>query len=112
MTTNYADIDNLKRRVYFHSATLDDRYEWEKLTPSFGSELREKHPDLTTEAAHELDMLGVTLHHGRPPEWADGLDRYRMIGCAHREADRDGALCTHCGHAFDHKPAAKTRRRK
>lgn len=102
--TNYANIDALKRRVYFHSATLDDRYTWEKLTPSFGRELREQHPELTTEQHHELDMLGVTM---RPEqvEWADGLDRYRMVGCAHRPVDRDGALCTHCGADVDYTPA-------
>lgn len=110
--TNYADIDDLRRRVYFHSATLDNRFKWEKLTPGFGATLRETHPGLTVEQAHELDMIGVTLRPDQDPQWADGLDRYRLVDCAHLEMYRDGKLCTFCGHENYYEPPAQTAARK
>jgi hypothetical protein len=44
--------------------------------------------------------------------FADNFRRFRLVDCAHRDADRDadrdGDLCTHCGHHFAHKPPVKT----
>lgn len=68
--TNYVDLDELKNRIYFQTATMDDRFTWEEILPVA----------------------------------EDGMRRYRMTGCAHREADRDGNLCTHCGYADPYEP--------
>jgi hypothetical protein len=70
--TNYVDLDELRGRVFFRAASLDDRFIWEKI------------PD------EQLYGMGIS----------DGFERFRLIDCAHRPVDRDGDLCTHCGHAF------------
>lgn len=76
--TNYVDLDDLRSRVYFESATLDDRYTWEEIAP-------------------DPDVAQTTYD-----RWTDGFRRFRLVDCAHRAADRDGALCVHCGHEFPH----------
>jgi hypothetical protein len=76
--TNYVDIPDLQTKIYFHTATLDDRYVWEEIKPGPAyADLAERRDDGW--------------------QWADGTSRYRLLGCAHREQDRDGVLCTHCG---------------
>lgn len=79
--TNYADLETLRKNVYFATATHDHRFVWEKIDP----------------ADYSGGDISITLHPGNRVEWTDGLDRYRIVGCAHPEAYRDGALCTHCG---------------
>jgi len=78
--TNYVDLDDLKSRVYFETATVDDRYTWEEITPD--------------------PAIAQTTY----DQWTDGFRRFRLTGCAHRAVDRDGELCTHCGHAFPYSP--------
>lgn len=82
--TNYVDLDELREREFFITATQDDRYVWEEIKPY---------------ADHPAAELA-----GDQWVWADGTSRYRLVGCAHREADRDGALCTHCGHEDSYEP--------
>jgi hypothetical protein len=69
---SHVDLDSLKQNVYFVTATLDERYTWQKIP------------------AEDLPGLGIT----------DEADRYRITGCAHREADRDGDTCGHCGESI------------
>lgn len=76
--SGYVDLDTLKENVYFVTATLDERFVWEKIPPA-------------------------------EDQWHDGMDRYRITGCAHPPAYRDGALCTHCGHADE--PVRKGRKK-
>lgn len=76
--TNYTNVPDLQTKIYFVTATYDDRYVWEEIQPG---------PDYADLAERSGDGW----------VWADGTSRYRMLGCAHRDADRDGALCTHCG---------------
>lgn len=85
--TNYVDLDELRDRVYFRSASLDPRFVWEEIQPG---------PEFSDIA--EID--------GDRWVWADGLSRFKLVDCAHRDVDRDGDLCTHCGHAFEHSPHA------
>jgi hypothetical protein len=77
--TNYVDLDELKTRTFFESATKDPRFVFEEVEP-------------------------LEDDHGRV--WS----QFKIVDCAHRETDRDGDLCTHCGHAFAHKPRAVTKR--
>ena len=98
----YVDISELRLGVYFESATLDDRFKWQEIDPD---------PAVGT--------VINTAPSGEDPVyvWADNFRRYRLLGCAHREADRDGALCTHCGHQNPYEPpkqeaARKTRAKK
>jgi hypothetical protein len=81
---SHIDLDELKARVFFGTATQDDRYVWEKIPGS------------------ELDALGIS----------DGLDRYRITGCAHPEAYRSGNRCTHCGGQNPYEPPAAEAARK
>ncbi len=46
------------------------------------------------------------------PDIAPVFRRFRLTGCAHREVDRDGSLCTHCGHQFEYKAPKMTAARK
>jgi hypothetical protein len=86
--TNYVDLDELKDRVYFESATFDRRFKWSEIMPD---------PKVAPVIAGEG---------GEPDRWADGFRRFHLLDCAHRDVDRDGDLCTHCGHAFEHSPHA------
>jgi hypothetical protein len=70
--TNYVDLDDLRKRRFFESATFDPRFVWEETEP--------------------------LVSDGK--SWR----RFRIVDCAHRPVDRDGDLCTHCGHAFEHSP--------
>lgn len=70
--SEYVDLEKLKNRMYFSAASLDPRFVWEKISDD------------------ELYALGV----------GDGFERYRLIDCAHREADREGDVCGHCGKSF------------
>lgn len=81
---SYVDIDSLKQNVYFVTATLDDRYTW-ALIPR-----------------DELADLGIT----------DDADRYRITGCAHREAYRIGGTCSYCGNENPYEPPAAEAARK
>jgi hypothetical protein len=85
--SGHVDLDSLKQNVYFVTATLDDRYTW-ALIPR-----------------DELANLGIT----------DEADRYRITGCAHREADRIAGSnrCGHCGgENYYEPPAAEAARKK
>jgi len=75
---NYVDLDELRSRVFFEVATTDDRFVWEEISPDPG--------------------IAQTTY----DQWTDGFRRFRLLDCAHREVDRDGDLCTHCGHEFPH----------
>jgi len=86
--TNYVDLDELRKGVYFHTATMDDRFTWERIEPD-GS---------------VAEVVAGT--------WFDGLDRYRLTGCTHKEIYRDGKLCTVCGQANPYEPPAETAARK
>jgi len=86
--TNYADLEALRDGVYFESATQDSRFVWEEISP----------PDPSV-----AEVIGGV--------WFDGFRRFRLLDCAHRDEDRDGDLCTHCGYAFP-APEKKAASRK
>ena len=86
--SGYVDLEELQGNVYFESATLDDRYVWEEVQPD---------PEIA-------EVTGGV--------WFDGLRRFRLVRCAHREADQDGKLCTHCGHQNPYEPPEQTAARK
>lgn len=86
----YVDLEELQGNVYFESATLDRRYKFEEIQPD---------PSI----AEVLAGSGT---------WMDGLRRFRLVDCAHREDYRDGSLCTFCGHANPYEPPAETAARK
>jgi hypothetical protein len=88
MTTNYVDVEELRTRVFFETATLDPRFTFEEIIPA--------------------DPAIAEVMNGR---WMDGQRRFRLIDCVHPETMRDGVLCTHCGHA-DQVPPAKKRASK
>ena len=83
--SGYVDLDELKDRVFFRTATHDDRFVFEEIEPG---------PDHSDEAELSGDRW----------VWADGTSRFKITGCAHRDADREGDVCGHCGKSF-----AKTR---
>lgn len=118
--TNYVDLEELRNRVFFESATRDDRFVWRRIVPveDVQKNLLPANPDLTQDQITELGRVGV-IYGVDAPRWADGFNRFMIVDCAHRPADRDGALCTHCGHAFEEprspapvKKAAARRRKK
>lgn len=83
----YVDVDELSKGVYFMSATLDARFVWEEIDPS---SLPADHPLVLQVGTAQPVLDGPVI-------FADNLRRFTLVDCAHREADRDGALCTHCG---------------
>jgi hypothetical protein len=96
--TDYVDVKELRRAVYFESATHDQRFLWEEIIPA---DLPDDH-SLIAEVGVVQPLLDG------PVIFADNFRRFRLVDCAHRDADRDGDLCTHCGHHFAHKPPTKT----
>lgn len=86
------DLEELKQREFFVTATQDDRYVWAEIKPSAD------HP------AAEYSGDGWT--------WADGTSRYRLVRCAHREIDRVGRKCGHCGADNPYEPPAQESARK
>lgn len=87
--SSYVDIESLRENVYFVEATLDTRFTWKEITPA--------------------DPSVAEVMNGR---WMDGLQRFRLTGCAHPESYREGARCTHCGHENPYEPPAVTTARK
>ena len=85
---DYIDLEELKGRVYFAQAALDDRFVFEEIQPD---------PSVA-----EV-VNGV---------WMDGLQRFRLTDCAHLEAYRDGDLCTYCGRQNPYEPPKMTAARK
>jgi len=104
--TNYVDLDELRDRVYFRAASLDDRFVWRQIFPveDVENNLLRANPQLTPAQIEVLGKVGVIHGPNTPPRWADDFERFMIVDCAHREVDRDGDLCTHCGHAFEHSP--------
>jgi hypothetical protein len=100
----HVNMEELKTRVFFKMATLDDRYVWEEIVAS---------PD--NESLVGIEAVDITQM-GELPErtyiWADGATRYRIARCAHREMDRHGDLCGHCGVKNPYEPPAQTAARK
>jgi hypothetical protein len=84
--SEYVDLEELKHRVYFRAASLDPRFVWEKISDE------------------DLDTMGIH----------DGFERFRLVDCAHRDADRiaGGRQCGHCGHENPYEPPAATAVRK
>jgi len=80
--SEYVDLDDLKQRRYFESATLDPRFVFEETEP--------------------LEEHGVV--------WK----QFRIVDCAHRDVDREGDACGHCGKDFTpvKAPVRKRRSRK
>jgi hypothetical protein len=96
--TDYVDVDELKTRLYFISATLDERFLWKEVVPTYPAELLlTENPGLPDSMISELGKVGIVSSPTTEPRWADGFRRFRLIACAHRPVDRDGLLCTHCG---------------
>ena len=58
--TNYVNIDELKKTVYFITATLDDRLEFEEITPDLDGTRRFR---LTGCAHRPVDRDGVLCTH-------------------------------------------------
>ncbi len=85
----YIDLEELQGRVYFAQAAIDDRFTWEEIQPD---------PSIA-----EVTSGGV---------WFDGLQRFRLVDCAHLEVYRDGSLCTYCGHQNPYEPPKTTAARK
>jgi hypothetical protein len=85
--TDHVDLDDLRKRTFFESATLDPRFVFEETDPLTDGE--------TT--------------------WR----QFKLIDCAHRDVDREGDVCGHCGKDFTPAPVkapvkktAARRRRK
>jgi len=87
--SGYIDLEDLQGNIYFVNATMDDRYVWEEIAPD---------PSLA-----EVTSGGT---------WFDGLQRFRITDCAHKESYRRGDLCTFCGHKNPYEPPAVTAARK
>lgn len=104
--TNYVDLDALRRNVYFRAASLDPRFEWRQIWPvqDVENDLLTANPGLTSEQIEILGKVGIKFSPTRDPQWADGFERFMIVDCAHRDVDRDGDLCTHCGKAFEASP--------
>lgn len=117
--TDHVDLDDLKDRVYFESATYDPRFVWRKIYPvkDVESDLLRANPGLTKKQITELGKIGITYSPVTDARWTDGFDRFMIVDCAHRDVDREGDVCGHCGKDFTpvKAPAKKTaarRRRK
>lgn len=95
--SSYVDLGELVGGVYFHTATLDDRFTWAEIDP----------------ASYDGHDAGDLLEQsGDQVVWVDGLKRFRLVDCAHLEIYRNGKLCSFCGHANPYEPPARTAARK
>ena len=83
---NHIDLEVLRGNVYFEQATLDRRYVWERIEPD-GS---------------VAEVIGG--------KWMDGLARYRLVDCAHREDYRKDDTCTFCGQQTEKHTATAARK--
>lgn len=83
-----AGFATLTQQVYFPTATLDDRFLWEEITPANAAQQ-------TDEIRDQLKALDITRDeaHG-PRRWTD-MKRYRISGCAHLVTE--GGYCHTCG---------------
>lgn len=100
--SEYVDLDELKDRVYFYAASLDDRFVWRQIFPvkDVENDLLRANPDLTDKQITELGKVGIISSPVTDARWADGFDRFMIVDCAHREADRADNVCQHCGKDF------------
>jgi hypothetical protein len=98
----YVDVDELRKGVYFMSATLDPRFVWTEIDPL---SLSADDPLIGSPGVVQPVLDGPVI-------FADNLRRFRLVDCAHREEDRDGKLCTHCGQPNPYEPPAQTAARK
>lgn len=85
----HVDLEELRGGVYFETATHDQRYTWAPVEPD--------------------DTIAPVTAEG---EWADGFRRFRIVDCSHREVDRDGDRCSHCGQVNPYEPPKMTAARK
>jgi hypothetical protein len=111
----HIDLDDLKTRVFFETASHDDRFVWQEIFPvrDVQHNLIDANPGLTAEQFTELGRVGVIYGPDTDPRWADGFRRFRIIRCAHREVDRvNGDQCGHCGADNPYEPPAEEAARK
>lgn len=85
MVMSNREWEDITSRVYFVTATLDDRFVWDEITPS---------PEWD-DAAEVLAV--VTGDKVTGYAWADGAPRYRCMGCAHKHYHN--GRCETCGKA-------------
>lgn len=75
-------------KIYTATATFDDRYVWEEITPAN----LETMPAPVRSELHSLqpvqDEIGFVEH------WPD-MSRFRLVGCAHKIVEE--GVCLFCG---------------
>lgn len=109
----YVDLSELRDGVYFQQATHDPRFTWREIHPPAElHDLLKANPGLSPVQVEVLGQVGIITGPHEAPKWADGFRRFQLVDCAHREVDRDGALCSHCGHENPYEPPKATAARK